>query len=127
MRRSPLIGLGKPTGFAEVRRRLHTGNIEALAAADVLAGHFVIQQDHVTLPLLEFRPVALVSARWQAILLLPHQPAQLVLLGGLAERTLQASGLVRRTFVVVGALVHQRFSIGTQGMPSGFPLYSARG
>src|SRR5262249_3542477 len=63
----------------------------------------------------------------QAVLLLPHEPFELVGLGRPAEGTLQPGGLIGGGPVVINALVHLRFLIGAPGIPSGFPLYSPRG
>src|SRR5438046_3111844 len=91
----PLIRLRKPAGFAHVSHRLDAGNVETLAATHVLAGDLVVEQNHIALRLLELCAVAFVSAGWKPILLLPHQPAQIVRFRRPAEWALQPGGLGR--------------------------------
>jgi len=52
--------------------------VKTFPAAQILAGHLVVQQKHITLRFLEFGPVAFIAASRDAILFLAHQPAQFV-------------------------------------------------
>src|SRR5215471_508269 len=110
------------------RHRLDAGDVEALAAAHVLAGDFIVQQDHVALRFGELGAVALVGALRDAVLLLTHHPAEFVTLAGLAPGTVQGRRLGGLRIAVKRSFVHDYLcAIGIQDWPSGLPLYSARG
>jgi|SRR5580658_6843505 hypothetical protein len=87
--------------------RLHSGNLKALAAPHIFAGHHVIATQHVGLGFGEAGAVSFVSPARQLILLGAHQPADFVLGGLLAMRTVQGRCLFLRPFIKKIALFHK--------------------
>src|SRR5262249_30621127 len=68
---------------------LDAGDLEALAAAHVLADHHVVTAQHVGLRFRELGPIAIVGTRRQRLFLGAHQPLNLVLRSLMAVRTVQ--------------------------------------
>jgi hypothetical protein len=110
------------------RDSLDARNVKPLSASEILAHGLRVDQQHVALRLRELRTVAFIRASRQPVLLRPHDVIQLVGILRLAPRAIQRSGLLRLRFRIIRAFVHFYLSaIGTHFMPSGLPLYSARG
>src|SRR5271166_1753733 len=65
--------------LVEERNRLHAGDLEALAAAHVLASHEVVAPHHVRARLGELGAVALIGAGRELAQFGAHQPTKLVL------------------------------------------------
>ena len=69
------------------RNALYTCNLEALAAAHVLAHHHVISTQHIRLRLGKLCAIAIVCPRREIFLLHTHQPLDLILRRLMAMRT----------------------------------------
>src|SRR5579863_6975517 len=87
--------------------RLYAGNLEALAAAHILAGHHVIAAEHVGFGFSEAGAIALVGAAGKLFLLGAHQPVDFVFSGLLAMRTIQRRHLLFRPFIKKLAFFHR--------------------
>src|SRR5208282_2434497 len=96
------------------RDALHARNLEALAAAHVLAHHHVVPTQHVRLRFGEFRAVAIVRAWREALLLHAHQPLDLILRRLMAMRTTQICRLFIGPFVKELTLIH-KLGLGQRG------------
>jgi len=90
--------------------RLHSGNLETLAASHILASHHVVSSDHVGARFSEAGAVAFVGAPGKLILLGAHQPVDFVLGGLLAMGTVECRCFLFRTFVEKLALFHSQMS-----------------
>src|SRR5271166_2688785 len=87
--------------------RLHAGNLKALAATHVLAGHHVVAAQHVGAGFSKFSAVAVVPAPGQLFFLGSYQPRDLVLACLLAMRAAQVGNLLLLLLVEKIALVHR--------------------
>src|SRR5580704_7377990 len=81
--------------------RLHAGNLEAFAAAHVLAHHHVVSAQHVRTGFSEAGAITLVGPSWQLPLLGANQPSDFVL------RRLVAVGAVEGCRFLIGFLVEK--------------------
>jgi len=95
-----------PQPNLDKRRCLDPRNLEALSAAEVLAHHLVVYQDHIAEGLGKAGSVALVGAGGQEIEFLTHQPAQFVCFGRPAKRAVQRRRFRRFGFAVELPLFH---------------------
>ncbi len=86
--------------------RLHTGNIETLAATHILAGRKVIGAHHIGLRLGEPGTVALIGAAAQLGLFPADEPPKLVLVRLAAVRARQQVRALLRFFVEKVTLFH---------------------
>jgi len=94
-----------PQLFCE-HNRLHSGNLEALAAAQVLAGHHVVFTEHIRTRFGELGTVAVVATPGKLPLLGAYQPGNFVLPSLLAMGTIQVRHLLFLPLVKKIALVH---------------------
>jgi hypothetical protein len=88
--------------------RLHGRNLEAFAAAHVLAHHDVVLAQHVRARLCKSGAVALIGSAGDLALLSPHQPGNFVFRGLLAARTVQVRRFLFLPFVEKLAFFHSR-------------------
>jgi hypothetical protein len=86
---------------------LDTADLNALAAAHVLAHHQVIFADHIGARLGELSAIAVVGAGRELSLLRSDQPVELVLGGLAAMWTIQRRRLLLFFLVVKVALFHE--------------------
>jgi len=100
-------GNGKLKVLLGKHDRLHSGYLKALAATHVLASHHIVAAEHIGFRLGETSAVSFVSAAGKLIPLGAHQPADFVLGGLLAMRTVQRRHLLFRTFIEKFALFHR--------------------
>src|SRR5438105_609491 len=108
--------------LVQERHGFHARDIKALAAAQVLARHLVVEQHHVALGFLKTGAVAFIRAGRDAVLLLANHPAQFVRLGRLAERAMQGCRFGGLRFGIKGAFVHSSVPPwGPTSCPPGCP------
>src|SRR5882724_8160109 len=88
------------------RHGLDTRDIEALAAPHVLAHRLGVHENHVTLRLGEFGPVALIAPAWQGGLLRPYHPLQVVGILRTAGRAVQHGWFRGPRLGVIVSLIH---------------------
>jgi|SRR5271155_3037605 len=93
------------------------GDVEALAAAHVFAGHYVVFADHVVAGLGESGAVAFVGAAGELALLGADQPGHFVLRGLVAVGTIQVRRLFFLAFVEKFAFFH-RIGFWLAGFPA---------
>jgi hypothetical protein len=106
--------------------RLHAGNLEALAASHILAGHHVIAAEHVGFGFSEAGAVAFVGAAGKLVLLGTHQPVDFVFSGLLAMRTIQRRQLLLRPFIKKLALFHRVVSRSSLVLGQAAVIYSVQ-
>ncbi len=85
---------------------LDAGDVEALAAADIFAGHQVVGSDHVRLRFGEAGAIALIRVARQRCLLAPDQPSKLIVVGFAAVGAGQTVGSLFGLFVEKISLFH---------------------
>src|SRR3954468_19268220 len=85
---------------------LQPGNLEALAAAHVLATHNVIFAHHVRACLSETGAVAFVGAAGKLALFCAHQPGDFVIGGLMAVRAVQIGRLLFWALIEKFAFIH---------------------
>src|SRR5882724_2982397 len=90
-----------------------TRNIEALAAAHVLAGHHVVLAHHIGAELGEARAVTLVGASGKLTLFRAHHPGDLIVRRLMAMRTIQRCRLLFLLLVKKLALFHRLKNLST--------------
>src|SRR5580698_898078 len=95
----------KPGLFCEYDG-LHAGNLKALAAAQVLAGHHVVFAQHVGTGFGEFGAVTVVSAAGKLLFLGTHEPCDFVFPRLLAMGTIQVCVFLFLALVKKLAFVH---------------------
>jgi hypothetical protein len=123
----PLLHRGQ---FSSTKKcdALNAGDLEALAAADVLAHHHVVTAQHVGLCLGKLRSIAFVDPRRQTLFLRAHQPLNLILRCLMAVRTIQCRGLLVRTFIKKIALFHVRaLGVGLSALATRFSAHAQQG
>src|SRR5262249_7650422 len=87
--------------------RLDAGNLEALAAAQVLAGHHVVFAQHVGAGFGEAGAVAFVGAAGKLVLLGAYQPGHFIFGRLMTVGTVQRGWFLFLTFVKEIALFHR--------------------
>ena len=87
--------------------RLHTRNVEALAATQVFAHHEVILAQHVGPRFGEARAIALICSSGKLSLLGAYQPVHFILVRLVAMRAVQVRGLLLRTLVEKISFFHK--------------------
>jgi hypothetical protein len=92
--------------FVQKRDRLDARDLEALAAANILAGHHVVTADHIRLGFGELGAIALVGAAGKLLLLGTHQPGELIFTRLAAVRTGQRMRLFGFFFVKKVSFIH---------------------
>src|SRR4029077_20454694 len=102
--------------------RLHAGEFETFAAAQVLAGHQVIFAKHVGAGLSKAGAIALISTSGELPLLGSHQPNNLVFGGLMAMGTIQRSCLLFWPLVKKFALFHGSILIITSSGRSSYGM-----
>jgi hypothetical protein len=85
---------------------LNSRDVEALAAADVLAAHHVVGARHIRLELRKTGAIPLIRVAREAILLPPHQPAYLVLVRFAAVGASEGVRACLRLFIIKIAFFH---------------------
>jgi len=88
--------------------RLHGRNLEALAAAHVLAHHHVVLAQHIRACLRKPGAVALIGPAGQLALFSPDQPGNFIFCRLLATRTVQVCRFLFLPFVEKLAFFHSR-------------------